>query len=148
VTPFKKFTGLFLTLSLGLLSALAMAQSKDVVKQIENRLEPVGSVCMAGEDCAGAAASATASADDSAGPRDAAQIYSSGCAACHDAGVSGAPVMGDADAWAARLEEKGKETLYNHALNGFNAMPAKGMCSDCSAEEIEIAVDYMLAESQ
>lgn len=147
MTPFKKYTGLLLAVSLGLISALSLAQSKDVVKQIEERLEPVGSVCMAGEDCAGAA-SATASADDSSGPRDAAQIYSSGCAACHDAGVSGAPVMGDADAWAARLEEKGKESLYDHAINGFNAMPAKGMCSDCSDEEIEITVDYMLAESE
>mgnify|MGYP006427419151 CR=1 FL=1 len=147
MTPFKKYAGLFLTLSLGLLSALALAQSKNVIKEIEERLEPVGSVCMAGEDCAGAAAT-TASAGDSAGPRDAAQIYSSGCAACHDAGVSGAPVFGDADAWAARLDQKGKDTLYSHAINGFNAMPAKGMCSDCSDEEIEITVDYMLAESQ
>lgn len=143
MTPFKKYTGLLLAVSLGLTSALALAQSKEVVKQIEDRLEPVGSVCMAGEDCAAAAASATASA----GPRDAAQIYSSGCAACHDAGVSGAPVLGNADDWAPRLE-KGKETLYDHAINGFNAMPAKGMCSDCSDEEIKSVVDYMLAESQ
>ena len=146
MTPFKKYTSLLLAISLGLISALALAQSKNVIKGIEERLEPVGSVCMAGEDCAGAAA-ATASAGASAAPRDAAQIYSSGCAACHDAGVAGAPVLGNADAWAPRAE-KGKETLYSHAINGFNAMPAKGMCSDCSDEEIEITVDYMLAESQ
>jgi len=39
-------------------------------------------------------------------------------------------------------------TLVNHAINGFNAMPAKGGCSGCSDEEIESAVEHMVEASQ
>ncbi|WP_286875577.1 c-type cytochrome, partial [Marinimicrobium sp. UBA4509] len=63
-----------------------------------------------------------------------------------DAGVSGAPMLGSVDDWASRIE-KGSETLYDHAINGFNAMPAMGLCSDCSDEEIQATVDYMVEES-
>ena len=36
------------------------------------------------------------------------------------------------------------ETLVNSVWNGMNGMPAKGLCIDCTKEEIEIAVQYML----
>lgn len=138
----KKRIGLLVAVSLGLLSALAVAQSNEVTEAIKSRLAPVGQVCMAGEDCA-AAPTASASSGE---PRDPADIYGSACATCHDAGVSGAPKLGSVDDWASRLD-KGTETLYDHAINGFNAMPAMGLCSDCSEEEIEKTVDYMIEES-
>ncbi|CAM4204920.1 c-type cytochrome [Vreelandella rituensis] len=72
---------------------------------------------------------------------------SSGCNVCHDNGVAGAPILGDADAWAARLE-KGSATLYDHAINGFNAMPAKGGNPNLADEEVQAIVDYMMAEAQ
>jgi cytochrome c5 len=53
----------------------------------------------------------------------------------------GAPKYGTAD-WAPR-KAKGKPTLYDHALHGFNSMPAKGGCAACSDEEIKNGVDYM-----
>ncbi len=55
-------------------------------------------------------------------------------------------MLGSVDDWASRIE-KGSETLYDHAINGFNAMPAMGLCSDCSDEEIQATVDYMVEES-
>lgn len=55
----------------------------------------------------------------------------------------GAPKSGSADDWAPRIS-KGIETLYTHALTGFNAMPAKGMCAACTDDEIKAAVDYMV----
>ena len=70
-----------------------------------------------------------------------------GCAACHDSGAAGAPKTGDAGAWASRID-KGMDTLVKHAYEGFNAMPAKGMCSDCSEEEIAAAVEYIVDKSQ
>lgn len=144
MSPVKKRIGLLSAALLGLLSALAVAQSSEVIEQIESRVEPVGKVCMSGEDCA---AAPTASASASSGePREPADIYSSACASCHDAGVSGAPVLGEAGDWTDRIE-KGDETLYDHAINGFNAMPAMGLCSDCSEEEIQATVDYMVDES-
>jgi len=142
VSLVKKRIGLLLAVSLGLLSALAVAQSSNVSKEIENRLSPVGQVCMAGDDCAAAPVASASSGE----PRSGEEIYGSACATCHDAGVSGAPMLGSVDDWASRIE-KGSETLYDHAINGFNAMPAMGLCSDCSDEEIQATVDYMVEES-
>jgi cytochrome c5 len=40
------------------------------------------------------------------------------------------------------------ETLVSHAINGYNAMPAKGGCASCPDEEIEVAVKYIVEDSQ
>lgn len=74
------------------------------------------------------------------------QIYTSGCAACHDAGVAGAPITGNVGQWANRMP-KGMDMLVNNAYNGYNAMPAKGLCADCSKDEIAAVVKYMLDKS-
>ena len=52
-------------------------------------------------------------------------------------------MMGDKAAWETR-QSKGYEMLVNNAYNGINGMPAKGLCADCTKEEIGIAVQYML----
>ena len=70
-------------------------------------------------------------------------VYNLGCAACHTAGLAGAPMLANQAQWEGRLE-KGLDTLTNNAYNGYNAMPAKGLCMDCSLEEIERSVQYML----
>lgn len=70
-------------------------------------------------------------------------VYNLGCAACHTAGLAGAPMLANQAQWEGRLE-KGLETLTSNAYNGYNAMPAKGLCMDCSLEEIERSVQYML----
>ena len=70
-------------------------------------------------------------------------VYNLGCAACHAAGLAGAPLFADQSQWEGRLE-KGLEMLTNNAYNGYKAMPAKGLCMDCSLEEIERSVQYML----
>ena len=54
-----------------------------------------------------------------------ADVYKVQCAACHDAGAAGAPKLGDAGAWAARIRT-GYETLLNSALKGKGAMAAQG----------------------
>ncbi|GAA3900011.1 hypothetical protein GCM10022228_08070 [Halomonas cibimaris] len=69
--------------------------------------------------------------------------YNQACMACHMTGAAGAPIRGDADAWAPR-QEKGMDTLYDHAINGFQAMPAKGGQPALSDDEVKAAVDYML----
>lgn len=70
-------------------------------------------------------------------------IYNRACMACHMTGAAGAPIRGDAAAWEPRLEQ-GVETLYEHSINGFNAMPARGGFTSLSDEEVEAAVDFML----
>ena len=77
------------------------------------------------------------------GSRSAEQIYTSGCAACHDAGVAGAPMLAVRSQWEQRLV-KGTDMLINNAWSGIGGMPAKGLCSDCTKEEIGLAVEYML----
>ncbi|MDR9425009.1 MAG: c-type cytochrome [Marinobacter sp.] len=129
-------------LGVGLAAGTALASVED---EIRDRIAPVGEVCVQGDDCGSAAAAPAQAA--SSGPRSGQAVYDAACSACHASGVAGAPIMGDADAWAPRID-KGMETLTNHALNGFNAMPARGACSDCSDDEIVAAIEYMVDESQ
>jgi len=76
-----------------------------------------------------------------------ATLVSQVCAACHGAGLMGSPKIGNAKDWAPRID-KGIDTLYNHAINGFNAMPAKGGRADLSDDQIKAAVDYMVAQAK
>ena len=52
-------------------------------------------------------------------------VYKAQCAACHDAGLAGAPKFADASAWAPRIGS-GYEALLNSVLNGKGAMGAQG----------------------
>lgn len=127
-------------------------------QRVEDRIKPVGRVAVAGEDNSGlemagpslAAAPAPAAAAPAA-EMTAEQVYSNACAACHAAGVAGAPVLGDAAGWAPRIAQ-GAETLYDHAINGFQGsagyMPPKGGRSDLSDDAVRAAVDYMVEASQ
>ncbi|MBB5211907.1 c-type cytochrome [Microbulbifer hydrolyticus] len=123
-------------------AAVAVAQSVD--EQIAERLAPAGKTCMKGDECAAAAPAASAS---SGGTRSGEEVYKGACFSCHGTGAAGAPKFADAAAWAPRAE-KGIDTLYTHAINGFNAMPARGLCMDCSDDEVKAAVDYMVENSK
>ncbi|HYC41684.1 MAG TPA: c-type cytochrome [Noviherbaspirillum sp.] len=85
-----------------------------------------------------------------AGKADGKKIYDAACAACHGAGVAGAPKVGDKAAWAARIKQ-GNDTLYTHAIKGFQGkagmMPPKGG-SNASDDEVKAAVDYMVSASK
>lgn len=73
-------------------------------------------------------------------------VYTAVCAACHTSGAAGAPKMGDPGNWGARLS-KGYDTLVKHAIEGFNAMPAKGGNPDLDDVEVARAVVYMTNKS-
>ncbi|MGM0701927.1 MAG: c-type cytochrome [Pseudomonadota bacterium] len=74
-------------------------------------------------------------------------IYNQVCMACHETGAANAPVRGNDDQWADRME-KGIETLYDHSINGFNAMPAKGGNASLSDDEVKAATDYLVEPVQ
>ena len=78
-------------------------------------------------------------------------VYDGSCAVCHRSGVGGAPVMGEASDWAARIAA-GQDTLYTNALEGFEGdkgvMPARGGFAQLSDEEVTAAVDYMVEQSR
>jgi cytochrome c5 len=88
-------------------------------------------------------AAAPAVADDF----DVAGTYQMRCFACHGTGAAGAPVLGDADAWGERMA-KGMETVMANAINGIGAMPARGLCMDCTDEHIEALITYMAEGGQ
>jgi len=75
------------------------------------------------------------------------KIYNETCSACHGNPAIGAPVVGDKDAWAKVLKQD-INTIYNHAINGFNAMPPKGGNMDLTDEQVKKTVDYMIEKSK
>lgn len=106
------------------------------------RIAPYGKVCFDGEECDINITVLAPAVEGQA--RDGESLYKAICSTCHDAGLIGAPKIGTSD-WASRIA-KGTATLYNHAINGFNAMPARGG-ADISDEEVQNAVDYIIQQS-
>jgi len=78
-------------------------------------------------------------------------VFEKVCSTCHATGIAGAPVVGNRDVWEDRIAQ-GKETLYGHALNGFQGshgfMPARGGNPELSDEEVRAAVDYMVEQGR
>ena len=72
--------------------------------------------------------------------------YTQTCAVCHEEGTRGAPIPGVVDDWSYRLDY-GVEELYLNTVEGMGEMPPRGACADCSDEEIEAIVDFMLQQN-
>ena len=155
-----------------LLVAIVLPHSA-YAQNVADNINPVGSVCMADQPCVGAtagdagsrampAASTAAVAEvvedaaemaaevATAGAAavsdfDPAGVYQMNCFACHGTGAAGAPMLGDSEAWDARME-KGMQAVMANAINGVGAMPARGICMSCSDDELQQVVEYMLAQ--
>lgn len=110
------------------------------------RIAPQGKVCFEGKECDITIAAALGAADPNK-PREGKVIYEGVCHTCHTAGLLGAPKFGDKGAWGPRIA-KGTATLHQHALQGFNAMPAKGGNADLLDVEVTNAVDYMVSQAK
>lgn len=80
-------------------------------------------------------------ATDASALKSGEDVFKAQCAACHAAGVAGAPKFGDAAAWGPRIGA-GFEALLGSALKGKGAMGAQGG-GDFSDVEIGRAVVYM-----
>jgi cytochrome c5 len=82
---------------------------------------------------------------------DGQEVFAVACAICHDAGVAGAPRMGDVAAWAPRIAQ-GEAMLHQRALQGYQGkdgfMPAKGGRTDLSDQSVINAVNHMVANSK
>ncbi len=105
---------------------------------VAERLAPHGELVMESE-VATAAPVAAAGGE----PRPAEDIYNRFCLSCHMTGAAGAPRLGDTAAWEDRIAQ-GMDVLYTHTIEGFRGMPPRGLCMDCSDEELEKTVEYML----
>lgn len=105
----------------------------ETAEAVIDRIAPVATLSIAASQAA-------------AGPKSAQDIYKTTCSACHDSGAAGAPKLGDTAAWAPR-NSAGLEALLKSALNGKNAMPARGGNSALSDEEVKSTVIYMANQS-
>lgn len=78
-----------------------------------------------------------------AGPVDGEAAYSEYCAGCHESGMLGAPVAGDAGDWTDR-SQLWDAVLLDHAITGYLEMPARGGRMDLPDEIVKAAAEYML----
>lgn len=101
---------------------------------IETRIMPVGNIVMGD--------------GTPVGQRTGEQIFNKICIQCHatDSNVPNVPRVTHNNEWAPRIAQ-GFDTLFNHALNGFNAMPAKGGAADLTDDELKRAIVYMTNQS-
>lgn len=112
---------------------------------VAERIQPVAQLNTGAPIVPEAPAAAPVAA--ASGARSGQDIYQSTCFVCHGTGAAGAPMLGNAAAWAPRIS-KGMDVLMNSALNGLNAMPARGTCGDCSDDDLKAAIEYMVENSK
>ena len=77
------------------------------------------------------------------------KIYSHFCANCHAPKPIipvNAPLLGKIDDWQSRVKQP-FSLLYQHVDEGYNAMPARGGCFECSEEALRAAIFYLIPKS-
>ena len=132
--------------------AVFTRETAEYQEAVAERIRPVGQVYLPGEEQQAAAAvvETVAEPEPVAAAMTGPQVYNSACIACHGSGVGGAPIVGDAAQWSARVAQ-GMETLAKHAIEGYTGsagyMPPKGGRLDLSDDEVASAVEYMANES-
>lgn len=116
-------------------------------KAVAERIKPVGELTVASSNPVMNALIPTANA----AAADGKGTYDSACAACHAAGVAGAPKLGDKAEWGARIAQ-GNAKLYEHAIKGYQGkkgfMPAKGGNAALKDDAVKAAVDFMVSKSK
>ncbi len=116
------------------------AEPIDTMEAMAMRLKPVVSL----DDMRVNMSVASAEGDTADKSPD--QLYQGACLACHTTGAAGAPKIGDAAAWKARLA-KGLDALVKSAINGIGAMPPRGG-SQYNDDQIRVTIEYILGESK
>ena len=120
----------------GLLSQLVTSGEKGMADNSDHvlaRIQPVGTVVLA----------------EATGPKGMMtgdQVYGQVCKTCHEAGLAGAPKVGDKAAWG-KVIAQGEKTAFDHAINGFKAMPPRGGNSDLTDDEVKRAVVFMASKA-
>jgi cytochrome c5 len=122
-------------------SVLKKTKTAVADKGVAERIKPVGEVAVSSQVMDSLIPSANAAGDKGKA------TYDASCAACHAAGVAGAPKFGDKAAWKDRIAQ-GNDTMYTHALKGFQGkagmMPAKGGNMSLADADVKAAVDHMV----
>ena len=85
------------------------------------------------------------SVKDLAAERSGEQVVRAQCFKCHEAGVGGAPKIGDQAAWAPRLKN-GLDNTVRSAIKGHGGMPARGGMANLTDFELRSAIVYMFSK--
>ncbi|TYL46885.1 c-type cytochrome [Marinomonas sp. IMCC 4694] len=75
------------------------------------------------------------------------QVFYTYCIACHMSGVAGAPKLGSKADWQPHID-KSMATLLKNAISGIKAMPPRGMCSNCTDNEIQNTIQFMIDSTE
>ena len=122
------------------------AENPSRIATTEERIRPVADVFMGEAGAAAIEAAAATSVSEIKvafdGSLDGEMMYGSVCGVCHATGAAGAPIPGS-DLMAERAG-KGLDALTQNAINGLNAMPARGGRADLSDEQVRVIVEYMM----
>ncbi|KTD82899.1 c-type cytochrome [Legionella waltersii] len=76
------------------------------------------------------------------------QIYQHFCINCHDRQPLiplGAPRLAVDQDWKQRVQQ-GLNLLFKHTDEGYNAMPPRGGCFECTDQQLILTIFYMLPE--
>lgn len=122
----KWYCFIFLALVCGLVYA-GETDSDDVLSQ---RIKPVGQVTVEKQE----------KPLESTGKA----TYERFCIICHENGLAGAPKFQNQSDWQPRLTKRTLDDLLASSIKGLNAMPAKGTCIECTDEDLNAAISYML----
>lgn len=121
---------------IGLLSQLFTSGARDLSEdkaKVLERIKPFGTVVIA-------------EATPASGNMSGQQVFAQVCKTCHEAGIAGAPKVGDKAVWSPRIAE-GEKTLVQHAINGYQGksgvMPPKGGNPSLTDDEVHRAVVYL-----
>ncbi|KEY90745.1 cytochrome c5 [Candidatus Photodesmus katoptron] len=120
-------------------SALLLSNTAKDYESIIDRIKPVGNVYIEVKNKLAEQKEVVSKI------RDASSIYNTFCIACHASGVSGAPRFGNVNDWASRIAQ-GKQIMQDNVIKGLNAMPEKGLCMDCSDDELLQVIEYMIKD--
>jgi cytochrome c5 len=134
----------------GIAEAAPGASARDAAAEeqlVDKRLSPIGDVQISGDAKTQMAQAAPAAGGGGSSGKSGKEIWQGTCSACHQSGLLGAPKIGDKSAWAPRIA-KGMDTLKQHALKGFNQMPAHGGNPSLSDDDVVKALEYMVGQSK
>ena len=71
-----------------------------------------------------------------------AELYDHSCKVCHAVPGTGAPLVHDHAAWDPRWD-KGETVLLDHAIQGFQSMPAGGQCAACTPDDFRKLIRFL-----
>jgi cytochrome c5 len=74
-------------------------------------------------------------------PRQLTQLMNN-CVQCHADPVTGAPVLGDTEAWA-EIMSRGEDSVLVNVVQGVRGMPPMGYCSSCSEGDFRQLIRFM-----